>query len=232
MRFFATAALSLALLAGCQAPGLREYWTGVPLLEDDISVSEDRFAQFTELAVSSPEEDALAALDLLFDRMKEDGVAYYIYAEWMEAAFYNPLSPCRNVTLFTHAVNRIAADGILNDDECRPFIQKRDWMQLNQKGHPALVPDVVLEGASTLVLVLDASCPSCREALTKLGEDKKWEDFRKVAVLCGYGPEPEIPGWEYIRPKAAEAVFDIHFTPVYFTVNSDGIVTESYKLAI
>lgn len=232
MRLFATAALSLALLAGCQAPGVRDFWTRVPLLEDDIDVSEDRFAQFAELAAASPEEDAIAALDLLFERLKGDGVAYYIYADWMEAAFYNPLSPCRNVTLFTHAVNRIAADGILNDDECRSFIQKRDWMQINLKGHMALVPDIVLEGTRTLVLVLDASCPSCREALTSLGEDVKWEGFRKVAVLCGYGPEPDIPGWEYIRPRAAEAVFDIHFTPVYFTVDTDGIVTETYKLAI
>ena len=132
--------LCLALLAGCQASGIRGYWKNVPLLDNDIEASQDRFAQFAELAVDAPEEDALAAMDLLFDRLVQDTVAYYIYSEWLQSAFYSPLSPCRNPLLYDKAVERIVADGILNTDECEPFLRTREWLQYNREGEKATVP--------------------------------------------------------------------------------------------
>ena len=232
MKRFAVILLSLALLAGCQVSGVRDFWKDAPLLDDDISVSENRFADFAELVAKSPEADAIAALDLLFDRLKEDDVAYYVYSDWMEGAFYNLLSPCRSPALFTHAVDRMVADGIMNMDECRPFIQKREWISFNREGREATLPGVVPDGKRTLVLVLDLSCPSCREALDKLGEDSRWEGLRHIAICCGIGPEPSVPGWEYIHPDDASNVFDKRLTPIYFIVDSAGKVEQPYTPAL
>ena len=90
MRHSAVFFLCLALLMGCQASGIRGFWNDVPLMEEDLSVSEDRFASFAEQAVSAPEEEALVAMDDLFDKLKEDPVAYYIYTEWIDGSFYSP----------------------------------------------------------------------------------------------------------------------------------------------
>ena len=232
MRHAAAFILCLALLLGCQASDIRGYWKSVPLLEKDISVSEDRFAGFAELAVEAPEADALAAMDVLFDRLKEDAVAYYIYADWVEGAFYSPLSPCRNVALYSKAVDRITADAVLQEDEREPFLRKRQWAQYNLPGTPACVPGYVSFTARTLVLVLDLSCPSCQKALDALSSDPQWVDVSRVAVCCGYGPHPAVPGWDYLFPEDASSVFDLHLTPVYFVVAADGTVEIGYTPAL
>ena len=224
--------LCLALLAGCQASGIRGYWENLPLLEDDISLSEDRFADFAELAVAAPEADALAAMDALFDRLKQDTVAYYVYSDWVDGAFYSLLSPCRSATLYDKAVERMTTDAVLQPDECEPFLQKREWIQYNQPGAPASVPGYPSFTGRTLVLVMDLSCPSCREALEKLSSDPQWADVRHLAVCCGFGPQPAVPGWEYLFPDNAADVFDPHLSPVYFVVSADGTVESGYTLAL
>ena len=232
MKHFTEMILCLALLTGCQATGIRGYWNDVPLLEKDIQVSEDRFAQFAELAVSAPEEDALAAMDLLFDKLKQDPVAYFVYTDWMDGAFYTLLSPCRNAALYGKAVERMVSDGILSIDECDPFLHKRDWIQYNLEGAQATVPGLTKTDTRTLVLVLDLSCPSCRAALESLAEDGQWNDVKKLAVCLGYGPQPSVPGWEYISHENASAVFDIHLTPIYFVIAPDGTVERGYTPAL
>ena len=223
--------LCLALLAGCQASGIRGYWNSVPLLEKDLSLSEDRFALFAEQAVVAPEADALAAMDVLFDRLKQDTVAYYIYSDWVDGAFYNLLSPCRNATLYSKAIDRMIADGVLQESEYEPFLRRRQWILYNQPDAPASVPGCPAFTERTLVLVLDLSCPSCREALEQLSADARWAGVRRVAVCCGYGPHPTVPGWDYLFPEDASSVFDPHLTPIYFVVAAGGTVESGYTPA-
>jgi len=227
------------LVSGCHSAGngpgaaISGYWKDKTLLEEDIRVSQNLFADFAEIAANAPFEEAEAALGLLFDRLKaEDEVAYYIYSEWMEGAFYNPYSSCRNVGLFTYAVDRIVSDGVMNPDEYAPMLQKRDWMNINKEGETAVYPQADPQGRSTLVLVLDLSCPSCREALTRLREKPEWNDARHLAICCGDGSIPEVPGWEYQTMKDHEAVFDIKMTPVYYVIDGSGVVTQSYTPAL
>ena len=107
---------------------LSDYWSHNDwhIVEGDIRVNEDRFADFAELAAAAPKKEAIAALGALLDTLKaEDEVAYYIYAGWVEGAFYNPLSPCRNYELYSYAVDRIASDGILSEDECAPMLRRK-----------------------------------------------------------------------------------------------------------
>lgn len=231
MKHSAEMILCLALLLGCQASGIRGYWNEVPLLEKDIILSEDRFAVFAEQAVAAPDADALAAMDALFDKLKQDTVAYYVYSEWMDGAFYNLLSPCRSFNLYNKAVERMVSDAVLPLDECEPFLQRREWMQYNQPGAPATIPGYTVS-TRTLVLVLDLSCPSCRQALEKLAEDPQWNTVHKVAVCLGYGPQPTVPGWDYISPENGSVVFDMHMTPVYFVVAADGMVESGYAPAL
>lgn len=226
------AVLCLALLAGCRASGVGDFWNTHSIDYSDIRAAEEQFADFAELTIPAPEEDALAALDVLFDKLKQDTVAYYLYSEWMDGAFYNLLSPCRNATLYGKAVDRMAADGILTPNDCEPYLQRREWIQYNLEGTQAVVPGWVPTSTRTLVLVLDMSCPSCREALEKLSADPQWNGVKKTAVCLGYGPEPAVPGWDYLFPENGSAVFDIHMTPVYFVTAPDGTVERGYTLAL
>ena len=223
--------LTLTLLTGCQRSGVRSFWETHSIDYSDVEAAEDQFARFAELAVASPEEDALAALDQLFDLLKEDEVAYYLYSDWMNGAFYHLLSPCRNAALYGKAVERIVADGVLSSSDCEPFVRCREWFQFNQEGMMASVPGLS-DAAGSLILVLDLGCPSCREALEKLAQEPAWSGLRHVAVCCGYGPRPDVPGWEYLFPENPAAVFDPQLTPVFFVVGPDGRVQSSYQLAL
>lgn len=232
MKDFIIAVLCLALLAGCQASGVGDFWNTHSIDYSDIHAAEEQFADFAELTIPAPEQDALAALDVLFDKLKQDTVAYYLYSEWMDGAFYNLLSPCRNATLYGKAVDRMVTDGILSPSEYEPYLQRREWIQYNREGTQAVVPGWVPTGTRTLVLVLDKGCPSCREALEKLSADPQWDGVKKTAVCLGFGPEPAVPGWDYLFPENGSAVFDIHLTPVYFVTAADGTVERGYTLAL
>ena len=231
MKNFAVAVLCLALLAGCQATGVSRFWDTHSIDYSDIRAAEDQFADFAERTVSAPEQDALAALDVLFDKLKQDTAAYYLYSDWMNA-FYTLLSPCRNVSLYGKAVDRIVADGILDTFECEPFLQRREWMQYNLEGTKAFVPGFSRFDIRTLVLVLDLGCPTCRKALETVAADPQWDGVKKLAIGLGYGPEPAVPGWEYLFPENAGTVFDIQMTPVYFVVSANGIVESGYTPAL
>ena len=231
MKNFAVAVLCLALLAGCQASGVSRFWDTHSIDYSDIRAAEDQFADFAERTVSAPEQDACAALDVLFDKLKQDTAAYYLYSDWMNA-FYTLLSPCRNASLYGKAVDRIIADGILDTFEYEPFLQRREWMQYNLEGTKAFVPGFSRFDTRTLVLVLDLGCPTCRKALETVAADPQWDGVKKLAIGLGYGPEPAVPGWEYLFPENAGTVFDIQMTPVYFVVSANGIVESGYTPAL
>lgn len=230
MRKAAAILLLLASLYGCKASGIVNYWIDNSTDYSDFDAAQDRFANYAEQAVAASEADALASMDILFDKLKEDEIAYYVYTDLVNSAFYNPLSPCRNAALYCKAVERIASDGIFSENECEPFHNKANWIRNNLAGSPAIVPGVVLDGRRTLVLVLNLGCPSCANALGKLAESPEWADVRRVAIGLGYGPEPDVPGWEYCFPGDTQDVFDPEITPTYFVVSAEGLVEDSYMI--
>lgn len=222
--------LLMVSLTGCQGGRVADYWVKNSIDYSDYDAAQDRFAIFAEKAVVAKEADAAAAMDILFDKLKEDEVAYYIYTEWVDGAFYNPLSPCRNAFLYGKAVERILSDHIFSERECAPFLQRNQWLQFNREGYPATIPGVAFDGRRTIVLVLDLSCPTCREALSAIAGSREWADARRIAVCFGYGPQPDVPGWEYRFPEYASDIFDPELTPVYFVVSADGTVESTYKV--
>lgn len=227
-RFSSIVFLFLALLAGCRQ-SVADYWKNNSIDYSDINSARERFVTFAELAVAAPVDEACTAIDLLFDRLKEDPVAYYLYSDWIDAAFYNLLSPCRNAVLYSRSVERIVKDGVLTESDYAPYLQKRNWIQYNLPGQQATIPGVTLNGQRTLVLVLDQTCHSCRQALEALAD---FDIDRKLALFCTYGPIPEAPGWEVAVPDNAQIVFDPHISPVYFIVAADGTVETAYTIAL
>ena len=225
--------LLLAVLAGCREnANVADFWNTHSIDYSDIDAAQDQFARYAELAVAAEKTDALASMDVLFDRLKEDEVGYYVYTDWIDGVFYNPLSPCRDADLYGKAVDRIVTDGILSKNEYARFEQNLKWIGFNRVGESATVPGVELDGRRTLVLLLDPGCPSCREALTVLAEKPEWADVRRVAVVCAPGPDPDVPGWDYYYPEDATDVFDPSLTPMYFVISADGVVESTYKPAL
>ena len=83
MRRWTAIFLLASLLAGCREGDLTDYWNdGIDY--SDVEAAQDRFAIFAEKAVAAPEAEALAAMDVLFDKLKTDEVAYYLYTGWLE----------------------------------------------------------------------------------------------------------------------------------------------------
>ena len=232
MRRWSVIFLLVALFSGCREGGFKEYWNVHSIDYCDVDAAKEQFGIYAEQAVTVPKAEALASLDVLFDKLKKDEVAYYLYIGWINGAFYSLLSPCRNAALYAKAVERMSTDGILSEDECEPWLQKSRWIQFNREGAPATIPGFVQDGRRTLVLVLDLGCPSCREALTTLASDPQWTEARRIAIGCGRGPEPDVPGWGYYFPEDAADFFDPQLTPVYFVVSTEGMVEKPYTLAL
>ena len=226
-----SALIVLALsVAACRQPEIVRFWNTHSIDYSDINAAENQFADFAEMAVDAPEKEALKAMDVLYDKLKEDEVAYYIYSDWVESAFYNLLSPCHSPALFRKAVDRIVKDGIIPAGTHDPFVKKGEWSGYNLQGSVATVPGVVIRERS-VVLVLDQGCSSCRQALESM--KVKWPDpMRRIAVCCGYGPAPEVEGWAYVMADSSAPVFDPRMTPIYFIVAQDGTVEVSYATVL
>lgn len=222
--------LTAFALASCAGSGVKGYWQKHPPQILDIPKAKEQVAAFAELTTISSQEDALLETDRLFDLLKQDEVAYYVYSEWIDGIFYSINSPFRNAILYSKAAERIITDGVFSPDECEPFIKRRDWALINQQGTEAVIPGVVATGSHSLVLVVDLGCPSCRTTLSTLNDSHP--EYRHIAVCLGHGPSPDVEGWEYVFPEQAEKVFDIRNTPAYFVVSPDGTVEKPYSTAL
>ena len=113
LNLVAAAALLTVVAVSCKSPSVKGYWDNHKPDITDIRAAEDEFAKFAELAVAAPEEDAHAEIDKLFDLLKADEVAYFVYTEWVVTAFYSSASPCRNCPLFVYSMERVLGDGII-----------------------------------------------------------------------------------------------------------------------
>ena len=90
--------LLLAVLAGCREnANVADFWNTHSIDYSDIDAAQDQFARYAEQAVAAEKTDALASMDVLFDRLKEDEVGYYVYTDWIDGVFYNPLPRRRSL---------------------------------------------------------------------------------------------------------------------------------------
>ena len=238
LRLAAVLAAALALTVSCKSPSVKGYWEKHTPDISDIRAAEDEFASFAELAVSSPEQEAREEIDRLFELLKADEVAYYVYTEWTVTAFYSPASPCRSCSLFIYAMDRILGEGIVDGYDAEVYQRLITACKTNLPGAAVVLPplcdrlgnDVTVEpGQATMFLVVDLSCPSCLKALDKYASFKP--EARHIALCSGPVRLPEKEGWEFYRALETESVYDISAAPFYFITDENGMIETPYTTA-
>lgn len=229
---------ALALVVSCKSPSVKGYWVEHKPDISDIRAAENEFAVFAELAVKAPEQDAREEIDLLFEQLKADEVAYYVYSEWLVSAFYSPASPCRSCALFSYAMGHVLKDGIIDGYDAELYSRLITACNTNKEGTAVVLPplndrngnDVTIEpGEQIFFMVVDLSCPSCLKALDKFS--KKYPEARHIALCSGPSRLPDRSDWEFLRATETDEVYDISAAPFYFVVDSEGIIEKSYTTA-
>lgn|GEM_PF-1657823 len=230
-----TLLLAAALAVSCSG-GLAGFWDKGDLSVDRSNYSEqrDHFAEFAELTVGAPEKDVHAALDRMFDRLLADTVSYYVYADWVEAAFYNIYSPTRDAAIFEYATARMLADEIMPDN-VEEIEKQRRYNALNLAGASCILPELktpdgeildVPGGEACIILVINPSCRSCASSLAALAE----QPGRHIAICFGSPIVPDSPVWEYCYASDFKSVFDMDAAPFWFAVDAEGTVTTPYSI--
>ena len=231
-RLFFISMLAACTLA-CQDAGLQHYWDKNAVEVDDYSQSCDTFVRFAELTVKAPQAQAEKAIDALMDKLvASDEVNYYIYAEWMTAAYHSILSPCRNPGLFAKFTSRLQTDGIMSQDDYAPLVELSAKDMLNLPGSSCVIPELQdasgtpapwAPGQETLFLVLNLDCATCVAALRALSN----EPGEHIALCYGNTPPPAVTGWQYRYSAGLDKVFDLEAAPFWFTVNASGKVVKA-----
>lgn len=233
------AALLVVCAVSCKTPSVKGFWDRHTPDITNIQQAEDEFAQFAELAVAAPAQDAQKEIDHLLNLLKADEVAYYVYTEWVVRAFYSSASPCRNCDLFVYSMERILQDGIIEGYDAEVYQRFITACKTNRVGDRVTLPvlrdargeTVDLEpGKPTLYMVVDLSCPSCLKALEKYAGE--YPEALHLALCSGPGRFPEVEGWTFYRAVDTESVYDVSAAPFYFLVNSDDIIEIPYTRAL
>ena len=232
---FLTLILAAALAVSCSG-GIAGFWDKGDLSVDrsNYRAQQDRFAEFAELTAGAPEKEVYTALDRMFDRLLADTVSYYIYADWVQAAFYNIYSPTQNAGIFEYAAARMLADDIMPDN-IEELEKQRRYNGLNLAGSHCILPELKTPDGETLevpggepcvILVINPSCRSCASSLSALSE----QPGRHIAICFGSPVVPDSPAWEYCYATDLKSVFDVDAAPLWFAVDAEGTVTTPYSI--
>ena len=249
-----------AVVSSCVNPTreLSSYWDGYDFSSidgfDDIDAAEEKFDGFISLLNRVSFEEASQAMVTFMDSARLNEVGYMVWASWFETYLHATVSPYRNDDLFAVWIDQVFEDGILDDHTMRHLSQIKKTMGLNVVGQPAA--DVVLaytdsttcrisdmKGQRTLLLLLDANCPSCLEYLTENLKEYGRKDIRLVAVLVNGSPalfrniasrlpEDVVESWELFYCPGREIekgdVFDLTLVPSRIMLTEEGIIEKLY----
>ena len=198
-------AVSLTAFSSCVNPAqeLSAYWNGHDFGSldgfDDIDAAEEKFDGYIDLLNQVPVDVASENLRAFLDSAARDTVAYMVWASWFEPYLHSPESPYRNDELFSVWLGRVLQDRILDDYTMEHLQQIKDVQFLNVIGETAadvLLTDVEgaeyrisdFKGQRTLLMLLDANCPSCLDYLTENLKEYGRQDIRLVAILVNGSP--------------------------------------------
>lgn len=250
------------VVAGCSCAGeaqeLSSFWEGHDFksLEafDDIDAAEEKFDGYISLLSKAPHRKAVQNMRDFLDSAAQNTVAYMVWASWFEPYLHALESPYRNDDLFVVWLDKVLEDKMLDDYQLEHLYQIKSVIGLNVAGQPAT--DVVLtdadgvdfhisdlRGQRTLLMLLDANCPSCLDYLKdNLAEyDKK--DVRLLAVLVNGSPahirnistrlsEDIIDNWilSWCPGREVERgeVYDLTLIPSRIMLDKHNIVEKSY----
>lgn len=253
--------VAAALAAGCSCAGtaqeLSTYWEDHDFTSldgfDDIDAAEDKFDGYIALLTKVPHETAVSEMTEFMDSASQNVVAYMVWSGWFEPFLHALQSPYRNDELFVAWLDKVLKDNIIDDGYMMEHLASlRQMMTVNREG---MQPQEVtlknedgvefqlsdLKGESTLLLFVDADCPSC---LSSLSENVKEHKDRKLVAILVNGsqyhmsniraqlPEEVLAHWTFAYcPQGrleTEGLYDTSLLPFRMLVNPEWIIEKSY----
>lgn len=262
-RFDYTLVLVVTLIiTGCSCVGpaqeLYSYWDGYDFSSldgfDDIRVAEEKFDGYIDLLNKVPHDIAVESLTEFLDSASRNVVAYMVWAGWFEPYFHALQSPYRNDELFVAWLDKVLEDQIIDDGSMMEHLQHMRAMQDRNKvgDYPQ---DLVLRddtgrelmlseftGRRTLLLFVDADCPSCLAALEENAKDYSRTDVNLVGVLVNGSKyhldnirmqlsDDVLKPWTFVCVSAArldEALYDKTLLPFRMLISQEGLIEKSY----
>ena len=209
-----------AVVCSCSSPKqeLSAYWADhdFSLLKDfdDIRAAEDKFAGYIELLSKEAEDVAKTEIREFLDSASRNKVAYMVWTGWFASAFHAMDSPYRNDELYKAWFEMIESDKVIDDEYMvNELRQIYDLIDLNLIGsYPENLNLTDAEGSEfqlsdisgkrTLLLFVDANCPSCMRSLEENVKEYGRKKVRMVAVLV-HGSKRHV---ENISGKLSEDV--------------------------
>ena len=250
----------LIAVGSCVNPAqeLSTYWNGHDFSSldgfDDIDAAEDRFDGYIDLLSRVPFEVAAENMKAFLDSAARDTVAYMVWASWFEPYLHSPASPYRNDELFAVWLDRTLEDKVVDAHLLERLQQMKDVMGLNVVGQEAA--DVLLKesegvefsisglkGQRTLLMLLDANCPSCLDYLTENLKEYGRKDIRLVAVLVNGSPmhienissrlsadvlERWVLSWCPGREIERGEVYDLTLIPSRIMLDEENVIEKLY----
>ena len=250
----------LIAVGSCVNPAqeLSTYWNGHDFSSldgfDDIDAAEDRFDGYIDLLSRVPFEVAAENMKAFLDSAARDTVAYMVWASWFEPYLHSPASPYRNDELFAVWLDRTLEDKVVDAHLLERLQQMKDVMGLNVVGQEAA--DVLLKdsegsefsisglkGQRTLLMLLDANCPSCLNYLTENLKEYGRKDIRLVAVLVNGSPmhienissrlsadvlERWVLSWCPGREIERGEVYDLTLIPSRIMLDEENVIEKLY----
>ena len=253
--------VAAALAAGCSCAGpaqeLSTDWDDHDFTSldgfSDIDAAEDKFDGYIALLTKVPHDTAVAEMTIFMDLASQNVVAYMVWSGWFEPFLHAKESPYRNDELFVAWLDKVLADNIIDDGYMMEHLASlRQMMTVNREG---MQPQEVtlkneegvefqlsdLKGESTLLLFVDADCPSC---LSSLSENVKEHKDRKLVAILVNGSqyhmsnirkqlsEEVLAQWTFAYcPQGrleTEALYDTSLMPFRILVTPEWIIEKSY----
>lgn len=236
---------------------LSSYWDGHDFTSldgfEDIKAAEDKFDGFLELLSAVSHENAVAHMIRFMDSASQNVVAYMVWSGWFEPFLHAKESPYCNDKLFVAWLDKVLADKVIDDgSQMEHLAMMRQRMTVNRAGMKPQDVSLFAEGGAecklsdfagqrTLILFVDADCPSC---LSSLSENVKEHKDRKLVAILVNGsqyhmsniraqlPEEVLAQWTFAYcPQGrleTEGLYDTSLMPFRMLVTPERIIEKSY----
>lgn len=220
-----------------------------------IKDAENKFRGYIDLLYQVPQERAFENMRIFLDSAKKNDVAYMVWAGWFASAFRAMDSPYRSDAFFKEWFAKVEEDKVLEGDYMlEEFRQIRELMELNLIGD--MPQDLKLtnyegaefnlsdlKGKKTVLLFVDANCPSCLESLQENLKEYGNKKVELVAVLVNGGkfhvnnirqqlPEEVISKWSLVwcRDRELErgSKYDLSQLSFRMMTDTEGKIIKSY----
>lgn len=238
---------------------LNTYWEGHDFTSldafGDIKAAEDKFDGYIELLSAVSHERAVENMTQFLDSAAQNVVAYMVWSGWFEPFLHAKESPFCDDELFVAWLDKVLEDNVIDDGaQMEHLATMRQLMNVNRAGMAPQDVSLFAEGGAecqlsdfagqrTLILFVDADCPSCLEGLKVNAEEYKGTDTKLLAVLANGSsyhldnirkqlPEEVTDEWTFVYRSArvleSEGLYDSTLLPFRVLVSADWLIEKSY----